>query len=71
MEQVVVNIEEVYVPVKRRKNLIDETVSALAENILEEGLKTPILVRPDKGRFVLGEGLHRVEACRALGEETL
>ena len=71
MEQVVVNINEVYVPVKRRKTLVDETVAALAESIMEEGLKTPILVRPDKGRFVLVEGLHRLEACRGLGEQTI
>jgi len=31
----------------------------------------PILVRPDGDRFVLVEGLHRIEACKALGEETI
>jgi hypothetical protein len=28
-------------------------------------------VRPDGDRFVLVEGLHRLEACKALGEETI
>lgn len=71
MEEISVNLEDVYVPVKRRKTLDADTVAALAESILDEGLKTPILVRPDKGRFVLIEGLHRLEACRALGEQTI
>ena len=71
MERVMIAIDDVYVPAKRRRTLIDGTVTALAESILEEGLKTPILVRPDGDRFVLVEGLHRLEACRALGEETI
>jgi len=28
-------------------------------------------VRQDGDRFVLVEGLHRLEACKALGEETI
>ena len=64
-------IEHVYIPVKRRKTLDSNAVIELAERILEEGLKTPILVRPDKNRFVLVEGLHRLEACKALGEVTI
>ncbi len=31
----------------------------------------PILVRPDGARFVLVEGLHRLEAAKALGERTI
>jgi sulfiredoxin len=31
----------------------------------------PILVRPDGVRFVLIEGLHRLEAAKALGESTI
>jgi sulfiredoxin len=64
-------IEAVYVPAKRRATLNPQTVDELAAAILEEGLKTPILVRPDGNRFVLIEGLHRLEACRALGEKTI
>ena len=71
MEVITVSIDKIYVPVKRRQTLVDETVSALAEDILEEGLKTPILIRPDGDRFVLVEGHHRLEACRSLGEETI
>jgi ParB-like nuclease domain len=33
--------------------------------------QTPILVRADGARFVLVEGLHRLEAAKALGERTI
>lgn len=61
-------IEAIYVPVKRRATLDPAKVEALAASILEQGLQAPILVRRDGERYVLVEGLHRLEACRALGE---
>lgn len=64
-------IRDVYVPVKRRHTLDPEKVGALAESILAKGQEAPILVRPDGERFVLVEGLHRLEACKALGEQTV
>jgi hypothetical protein len=64
-------IDKIYVPVKRRKTLKSEVVQEIAESILEVGQQAPILVRPDEDRFVLVEGLHRLEACKALGEETI
>ncbi len=71
MENVTFKVEEIYVPVKRRKTLDVEVVNQIAESMLENGQLTPILVRPGNERFVLVEGLHRLEACRALGEETI
>ena len=65
----IVDIADIYVPLKRRNSLNQETVAALAESILEDGMKVPIQLRKDGGRFVLVEGLHRLEACRALGDE--
>jgi uncharacterized ParB-like nuclease family protein len=64
-------IDKIYVPVKRKKALKPELVHEIAESILEIGQQAPILVRPDEGRFVLVEGLHRFEACKALGEKTI
>ena len=64
-------IEEIYIPAARRKTLNPETAAALAEDILENGQKTPIQVRQGKGRYVLVEGLHRLEACVLLGEENI
>ena len=64
-------IDKIYVPVKRKKALKPELVQEIAESILEIGQQAPILIRPDEGRLVLVEGLHRFEACKALGEKTI
>jgi sulfiredoxin len=64
-------IERIYVPTKRRATLDPKKVDEIAESILEKGQLTPILVRADGDRFVLVEGLHRLEACRKLGEVTV
>src|SRR6185436_15895742 len=40
-------IAEIYVPVKRRKTLRTQTVADLAQNMLECGQRSPILVRQD------------------------
>jgi ParB-like nuclease domain len=64
-------IARIYVPVKRRGTVNADLVREIAESILDLGLQTPILVRADDDRYVLVEGLHRLEACKALGEETI
>jgi len=71
MKRETFEIARIYVPVKRRATLEPAKVDALAQDILANGLKTPILVRPDGERFVLVEGLHRLEAAKALGETTI
>lgn len=64
-------IASIRVPVKRRKTLEEARVAALAEDMLEHGQLTPIRVRADGDGYVLIEGLHRLEALKALGEETV
>ncbi|MGB3315641.1 MAG: ParB N-terminal domain-containing protein [Albidovulum sp.] len=64
-------IDRIRVPVKRAKTLEAAKVAALAESILENGQQTPIRVRADGENFVLVEGLHRLEALKALGESTV
>ena len=66
-----VRVANIYVPAKRRTTLNPSKVAELAESILEKGQTTPIMVREDGKRFVLVEGLHRLEACKSLGEETI
>ena len=66
-----VSIKEIYVPKGRRKTLELKKAADLAEDILENGQRIPIQVRQGKGRFVLVEGLHRLEACILLGEEDI
>ena len=69
-------IARIYVPVKRAKDLDQGRVETLAEDMLEHGQTTPISVRLDRRadgteRYVLVEGLHRIEALKALGETTV
>ena len=71
MKREMFEIARIYVPVKRRATLDPAKVEALAQSILTEGMQTPILVREDGERFVLVEGLHRLEAARSLGETTI
>ena len=61
-------IEQIQVPVKRTKSLDAAKVQEIAESILEEGQRTPIQLRKSGEKFVLVEGLHRLEALKALGE---
>ena len=65
-------IDEIYVPVRRRKTLDPAKADELAEDILENGQKVPIQVRRDKKwEFVVVNGAHRIEAVKLLGEDTI
>ena len=64
-------ITNIYVPAKRRLTLDQKRVDEIAQSMLTDGQTTPILVRADGARFVLVEGLHRLEAAKALGEQTI
>jgi ParB-like chromosome segregation protein Spo0J len=67
MKRETFSIASIYVPAKRRATLDPRKANEIAESILENGLQVPILVRKDGERYVLVEGLHRLEACRQLG----
>ncbi|WP_226781764.1 ParB N-terminal domain-containing protein [Oceaniglobus trochenteri] len=64
-------IADIQVPVKRKKTLDPQKVAQLAEDIMENGQTTPISVRSAKQGYVLIEGYHRLEALRALGEDSV
>jgi sulfiredoxin len=71
MKRETLAIVDIYVPVKRRATRDQKRVNEIAASILEKGQQTPILVRADGARYVLVEGLHRLEAAKALGEKTV
>ena len=71
LNAIVLNIEEIYVPIKLRKELIPQRVKAVAEEILEDTEERPIQVRRGKDRYVLLKGIHRLEAHKALGEQSI
>lgn len=66
-----VPVDDIYVPAARRKTFDPGKAEALAEDILENGMTTPIHVRHDGKRHVLVEGLHRLEAAKSLGEREI
>ena len=74
LEPMILPIDAIRVPVKRAKTLDADKTDALAEDMLENGQKVPIQCRKDPkadGHYILVEGLHRLEALKALGEETI
>jgi ParB-like chromosome segregation protein Spo0J len=71
MRIVDVPLDKIYIPAAKKKTLDEDKVMALAEDILENGQQSPIYVRLGKDRYVLQEGLHRVEAVRLLGSKTI
>jgi sulfiredoxin len=71
MKRETFTVADIYVPVNRRATLEQKRVDEIAASMLDKGQQTPILVRADGARFVLVEGLHRLEAAKALGEKTI
>ena len=71
MKPTKIKIADIYVPAALRVPVDAAKVEELALDIADKGLLVPILARPDKERYVLVAGLHRMEACKALGEATI
>ena len=68
LEKQTIAIADVRVPVKRAKTLDPVRMQEIAEDMIENNQTTPIQLRRDGEGFILVEGLHRLEALRALGE---
>lgn len=66
-------LANITVPAHRARGLNPEAVNRLAESIKRIGLQTPISVRYEEetGDVALVAGLHRLEAARQLGWETI
>jgi sulfiredoxin len=71
IEKLKLPISAIRVPAKRMKTLEASKVLTLAEDILENGQLVPIRARKDGEKYVLIEGLHRLEALKSLGEEAV
>jgi len=71
LKTVKVKIEDIYVPAARRKELEQSKIDEIAERMINGDSEKPIKVRKGKGRFVLIDGIHRLEASKALGEEEI
>jgi sulfiredoxin len=71
LKAVAVKISEIYIPADRRKDMDPEAIDAAAQKILEDTEERPIQVRLGKNRYVLVKGVNRLEAHKALGEESI
>ena len=71
LKPVSIKIDEIYVPAGLRKELDETKVEQTAEDMMGGEETAAIQVRQGKGRWVLIKGLHRMEAARALGDETI
>lgn len=71
LKTVPIKVDEIYVPTALRKELDEDKTAQAAEDMMVGEEAKPIQVRQGKGRYVLVKGLHRVEAAKALGEETI
>ena len=67
LEKQTILLSDIRVPAKRGKTLDPVKVQQIAEDMIENSQTTPIQLRRDGAGFVLVEGLHRLEAVRALG----
>ena len=64
-------IAEIYVPVDRRKEIDPERVDQRIQDLLDGAEERPIQVRQGNGRYVLIKGIHRLEARKAVGDQTI
>lgn len=64
-------LAEIEVRDDRLRPVSEDAVLGLIELIEEYGFTTPILVRKTRAGFVLVDGMHRMEAMRRLGFETI
>ena len=71
MKTISVPIDEIYVPIKNAKNVDEAKIDAVAEAYIDSGKITPIRVRHDGKRYVLVNGVNRLNALKALGEENI
>lgn len=67
----ILEIEDIYVPAERRKEIDSQKVDLIAEELMDEVEERPISVRKGKDRYVLLRGANRLEAHKALGEKTI
>ncbi|MBL4788545.1 MAG: ParB N-terminal domain-containing protein [Kordiimonadaceae bacterium] len=71
LKAVAVKLEDIYIPAARRKELDQGKVDEIVEAMLNDDEQKPVKIREGKGRYVLVAGIHRLEACKAVGENTI
>jgi len=60
-------LDSISEPTVKLRPVSQAVVEDLAKSIESSGLLQPVMVRPEKGKYQLVIGLHRLLACRSLG----
>ncbi|MDA1239091.1 MAG: ParB N-terminal domain-containing protein [Proteobacteria bacterium] len=68
---ITLKISNIYIPSERRTEINLKEVEELAEQMIDETVLKPIKVRKGKDRYVLISGINKLEAHKALGEDTI
>ena len=63
-----IKIEDIYIPAARKAQHDPEKVDAIVEDMMEGNKQRPAKVREGKDRYVLTEGINRLEACKNVGD---
>ncbi len=71
LKTVPVKIDEIYVPTDRRKEINQSEIDTIVSAMMDDVPRKPVRVREGKGRYVLIEGVNRLEACKTVGDETV
>lgn len=71
MKAINIALDEIYIPIKLVHSADAGRVETVADEFIETGRMIPVRVRHDGKRYVLVNGVHRVEACKALGEKEI
>ncbi|WP_417457400.1 ParB N-terminal domain-containing protein [Kordiimonas sp.] len=71
LKTVPVRIDEIYVPTDRRKEINQSEIDTIVSAMMDDVPRKPVRVREGKGRYVLIEGVNRLEACKTVGDETV
>lgn len=64
-------VADIYMPAARKKELDEDKIEALTQQMLAGEEIKPIKVREGKGRYVLQKGANRLEAACRVGEQAI
>ena len=64
-----INIAEIYIPTDRRKEIKQSEIDTIVAEMMDDAPRKSVRVREGKGRYVLIEGVNRLEACKTVGDE--
>ena len=68
LKTIIIKFEDIYIPASRKAEHDPAKVDAIVDEMMEGNKQRPVKVRQGKGRYVLTEGINRLEACKIVGD---